>query len=288
MKKILMYTWILCWLMPASLILVAQEGGTGDDDYQKKLEEWKRQKELIEKQNQEKLASMGSQKQAKAKFKQGSDYYKSGNYVQAIKEFQEAVKLDPTYQKAYINLGLAYRRLGDNQQALTNYDFAINMKDGDKEAISLAISYKANLYIDTKDFKKAIETMDLYLKDNPSDDGILYLKGKVLKDGLGQLKESILILQDAVAKNPANAKALLELTNAMNTTGDYQTAITHGLNGLKSSKDAETTAALNYELGDSYRKIQNSSEAVKYYDASKTSRRWRESAEYWIKLLSGK
>jgi tetratricopeptide (TPR) repeat protein len=288
MKKILMYSWMICLLMPAGQLLFAQEGGTGDDDYQKKLEEWKRQKELIEKQNQDKLASMGAQQQAKAKFKQGADSYKQGNYMQAVKEFQEAIKLDPNYQKAYINLGLSYRRLGDNSQALANYDIAITMKDGDKEAISQAISYKANLYIDTKEFKKAIETMDLYLKDNPGDDGILYLKGKVLKDGLGQLKESLIILQDAVAKNPTNAKALLELTNVMNTTGDYQTAITQGLNGLKASKDAETTAALNYELGDSYRKIQNSSEAVKYYEASKTSRRWRESAEYWIKILSGK
>ena len=282
-----MYNLFLCLFISAAVFLRAQEG-TGDEDYQKKLEEWKKQKEQIEKQNQDKLNSMGAQQQAKAKFKQGSDYYKQGNYVQAIKEFQEAVKLDPNYQKAYINLGLAYRRLGDNVQALSNYDIAINMKDGDKEAVSLAISYKANLYIDARDFKKAIVTMDLYLKDNPADDGILYQKGKVLKDGLGQLKESIIVLQDAIAKNPANAKALYELANAMNTTGDYQSAITYGLNGLKSSKDAETTAAINYELGDAYRKIQNASEAVKYYEASKTSRRWRESADYWIKQLRGK
>ncbi len=287
MKNFSLFCLMFFILLPVKGLLLAQEGTT-DDDYQRKLEEWKKQKEQIEKQNQEKLSSMGSQQQAKAKFKLGSDSYKQGNYVQAIKEFQEAIKLDPNYQKAYINLGLSYRRLGDNNQALANYDKAINIKSGDKESVSLAISYKANLYIDMKDFKKAIETMDLYLTDNADDDGILYLKGKVLKDGLGQLKESMALFQESIAKNPNNAKALLELTNVLNTTGDYQTAITHGLNGLKSSRDAETTAALNYELGDSYRKIQNAAEAVKYYEASKTSRRWRESAEYWIKSLSGK
>jgi tetratricopeptide (TPR) repeat protein len=271
-----------CIMMSA----VAQENK--DEEYQKKLEEWKKQKEAIEKQNQEKLAAMGSQQQAKAKFKAGTEYYKQGNYMQAIKEFQEAVLLDPNYQKSYINLGLAYRRIGDNGSALSNYDKAINMKDGDKEIASMAISYKANLYVDTKDYKKAIETMDTYLTNNPTDDDILYLKGKVLKDGLGQLKEAIVVLQDAVAKNVNNAKALLELANSMNVTGDNQAAITHGLNGLKSSRDAETTAALNYELGDAYRKLNNKTEALKYYEASKTSRRWRESAEYWIKSLSGK
>lgn len=269
-----------------AMAVVAQENQ--DEEYQKKLEEWKKQKEAIERQNQEKLASMGAQQQAKAKFKAGTDYYKQGNYMQAIKEFQEAVKLDPNYQKAYINLGLSYRRIGDNASALANYDKAITMKDGDKEAASLAISYKANLYVDTKDYKKAIETMDAYLKDNPTDDDILYLKGKVLKDGLGQLKEAIVVLKDAVEKNVNNAKALLELTSAMNITGDYQEAIKLGLNGLKASRDAETTAALNFELGDAYRKLYNKEEALKYYEASKTSRRWRESAEYWIKSLSGK
>lgn len=275
-------------LLTGSRFTTAQEGGTSDEEYQRKLEEWKKQKELIEKQNQEKLASMGSQQQAKAKFKQGMDYYKQGNYVQAIREFQDAIKLDPNYQRAYVNLGLSYKRLGDNVQALANYDKAITMKGGEKEVVSLAITYKANLYIDTKEFKKAIETMDLYLKDNPDDDGIIYLKGKVLKDGLGQLRESMELFKQAVTINPNNAKALLELANVLNTTGNHQEAINHALNGLKSSRDAETTAALNYELGDAYRKIQNNAEAIKYYEASKTSRRWRESAEYWIKILSGK
>ncbi|MCB0834062.1 MAG: tetratricopeptide repeat protein, partial [Bacteroidetes bacterium] len=179
-------------------------------------------------------------------------------------------------------------RLGDFQSALRNYDIAINMKDGDKATAVTAINYKANLYVDIKEYNKAVETIDVYLKENPDDDDMLYLKGKVLKDGLGQLKESISILEAAVSKNSKNAKAQLELTNCYNVTGDYQTAIDHGLQGLASSNDAETSAALSYELADSYRKFGNTAEALKYYEKSKSSRRWREIAEYWIKQLTGK
>lgn len=287
MKRVWM-PFLVVFLFTFVYSVAAQEKGTEDEEYQRKLEAWKKQKEQIEKQNQEKLNSVDSQKGAKARFKAGNDYYKQGDYAAAVREFQEAVRLDPTYQKAFTNLGLAYKRLGDFQSAIKNYDIAINMKNGEKDVVVLAISYKANLYVDTKDYKKAIETIDLYLKNNPTDDAMLYLKGKVLKDGLGQLKESIVILESAVASNPNNAKARLELANCYNVTGDHQLAINHGLKGLTSSNDAETTAALNFELADAYRKFGNTEEAIKYYQNSKSSRKWREIAEYWLKTLGSK
>ena len=286
MKRAWMF--IALFLFSITTLAIAQEKTPEEEEYQRKLEAWKKQKEDIERQNQEKMSSLGAQKGAKARFKTGNDYYKQGDYAAAVREFQEAIKLDPNYQKAYTNLGLAYKRLGDFQSAIKNYDIAINMKDGEKEVVTLAISYKANLFVDTKEYKKAIETIDLYLKDNPSDDGMLYLKGKVLKDGLGQLKESITILESSVASNPNNAKSRLELTNCYNVTGDFQKAIDHGLKGLTISNDAETTAALNFEVADAYRKFGNTTEAIKYYNNSKTSRKWREIAEYWLKNLGSK
>lgn len=259
-----------------------------DEEYQRKLEAWKRQKEAIERQNQEKLNSLGSQKAARAHFKNGGDYYRQGDYAAAVREFQEAVRKDPSYSKAYINLGLAYRRLGDFESALKNYDKAVEMSPGSAEIKLSATSYKANLYVDTKDYKKAIATMDLYLKDNPNDGDMLYLKGKVIKDGLGKLGESIQILQQAVQADPNLAKAYLELANAFNVNADQTNAVSSAQKGLSVSKDAETTAGLNFELADAYRKAGNVGEAVKYYNNSKTSRRYRESAEYWIKTLGAK
>ena len=287
MKKVWM-PFLIVFLLSFVYSATAQEKTSEEEEYQKKLEAWKKQKEMIEKQNQEKLSSVNSQKGAKARFKAGNDYYKQGDYAAAVREFQQAVKLDPEYQKAYTNLGLAYKRLGDFQSAVKNYDIAINMPNGEKETVTQAISFKANLYVDTKEYKKAIETIDLYLKNNSTDDEMLYLKGKVLKDGLGQLKESITILESAITSNPNNARALLELANCYNVTGDYQLAINDGLKGLAASNDAETTAALNFEVGDAYRKFGNTAEAVKYYQNSKTSRKWREIAEYWLKTLGSK
>ncbi|NUM79575.1 tetratricopeptide repeat protein [bacterium] len=286
MKSNLMYLMALLLIALFSMNVFAQDNA--DEEYQRKLEAWKKQKEEIERQNQEKMNAMGAQKGAKARFKAGNDYFKQGDYAAAVREFQEAIKLDPNYQKAYANLGLAYRKLGDFQSAVANYDKAITMPNGEKEVVTTAIKYKATLYVDTKEFKKAIETMDAYLKDNPNDDEVIYLKAKAMKDGLGQLKESIPVFQDALAKDANNAKAHLELVSAYNITGDFDSAIKHGLQGIGVSRDAETTAALNFELADAYRKSGNNAEAIKYYNNSKTSRRWRESAEYWLKNLGSK
>lgn len=269
-----------------SSTLYAQEQGKEEEEYQRKLEEWKRQKEAIEKQNQEKLSSLGAQKGSKARFKAGNDYYKQGDYAAAVREFQEAIRLDPNYQRAYANLGLAYKKLGDFQSAIANYDKAVHMSGGDKEIAKVAQGYKVNLYIDNKDYKKAVETIDLFLKDDPKADEMLYLKGKVFKDALGKTRDAIPLLKEAIAINGSSAKAYLELAACYNVTGDHASAIDNGLKGLQYSRDAEITAALNFELGDAHRKSQNASEAVKYYTASKTSRRYRDSAEYWLKNLA--
>lgn len=280
---------LLIGILYAALLpvwLLAQDQNKEDEEYQRKLEEWKRQKEAIEKQNQEKLNSLGAQKGSKARFKAGNDYFKQGDYAAAVREFQEAIRLDPNYQRAYANLGLAYKKLGDFQSAITNYDKAVTLPNGDREIARTAQSYKVNLYIDTKDYKKAIETIDVFLKDDPKSDEMLYLKGKVLKDGLGKTGDAIPYLRQSIEANGSNAKAYLDLAGCQNVTGDYSGAIENALKGLQNSREAEITAALNFELGDAYRKSGNTSEAVKYYTNSKTSRRYRDSAEYWLKSLA--
>ncbi len=283
-----MRCFIMMLALATALPAMAQEKSKEEEEYQRKLEEWKKQKEQIEKQNQEKLQAMGSQKGAKARFKAGNDYFRQGDYAAAVREFQEALRLDPSYQRAYTNLGLAYKKLGDYQSALANYDKAITLPGGEKEVSLSATSYKVNLYIDIKKYKEALETIEVYLKDDPRSDEMLYLKGKVLKDGIGKVKDAVPVLEAAVAANPSNAKAYLELAGCHNVTGDYGAAIRSGQKGLEVSREGEITAALNFELGDAYRKSGNTSEALRYYEASMTSRRYRDSAEYWVKNLKGR
>jgi tetratricopeptide (TPR) repeat protein len=52
----------------------------------------------------------------------GGVYYQLGKYDDAIREFQIAINLKQDYANAYYNLGHAYEQKGDFQNAMTNYN----------------------------------------------------------------------------------------------------------------------------------------------------------------------
>ena len=52
----------------------------------------------------------------------GGVYYQLGKYDDAIREFQIAINLKQDYANGYYNLGHAYEMKGDYQQAMTNYE----------------------------------------------------------------------------------------------------------------------------------------------------------------------
>ncbi len=55
-------------------------------------------------------------------FKKGTRLYAEGRYDEAIEEFQKAIKIDPTYLDAYVNLGAIYFKQGDYQKASSQYE----------------------------------------------------------------------------------------------------------------------------------------------------------------------
>ena len=57
-----------------------------------------------------------------------------GNYDQAIKDYSEAIKLDPGLAPAWNNRGLAYDDQGDYDQAIKDYSEAIKLQPDDADA----------------------------------------------------------------------------------------------------------------------------------------------------------
>lgn len=55
-------------------------------------------------------------------------YSKLNNHEAAIKECQSALRIDPTYSKAYGRLGLAYSSLNKHAEALTSYKKALELE----------------------------------------------------------------------------------------------------------------------------------------------------------------
>jgi tetratricopeptide (TPR) repeat protein len=56
------------------------------------------------------------------------------NYREAARQYEKAVKVDPTYAEAYSNLGYCYRKLGKYDTAVMHYKKAIQLDQNLAEA----------------------------------------------------------------------------------------------------------------------------------------------------------
>jgi tetratricopeptide (TPR) repeat protein len=97
---------------------------------------------------------------AGAYFGRGIAYANLGNYQQAIKDFNKAIELEPDDAYAYNHRGSTYSDLGNYQQAIKDFNKAIELKPDYSYAYNnRGIAYAAlgNYQQAIKDFNKAIE-----------------------------------------------------------------------------------------------------------------------------------
>ena len=90
----------------------------------------------------------------------GNAYGKKGQYDQAIKDFNRAIELKPDYVEAYINRGNAYNEEGEYEQAIKDYSKAIELEPDAADAYyNLGVAYyKKGQYERAKeDFQRACE-----------------------------------------------------------------------------------------------------------------------------------
>ena len=66
--------------------------------------------------------------------------YDGHQYNNAIRHFQHAIELNPNMARAYDNLGLCYYYQNQNDQAVTNYEKAIELGRESAQSFSLAVS----------------------------------------------------------------------------------------------------------------------------------------------------
>ena len=90
-------------------------------------------------------------------------YSNKKNFEEAIAKLNEAIQIDSKYPSAYLNLGLLYILLGDNENAIANYKKAVEVRPSAKAYHGLASAYGY-----AKQHQKAIETSLKSLEINPN------------------------------------------------------------------------------------------------------------------------
>jgi tetratricopeptide (TPR) repeat protein len=120
------------------------------------------------------------QRLATAYNNRGVAYRIKGNYVPAIDDFNEAIRLVPDYASAFNNRGVAYRNMGNLVRAVDDYDQAIRIKPD-----YVAAYYNRGLALTDKgEYGKAISDFTVVLRVDPKNPIVIYRRGEAyLKSG---------------------------------------------------------------------------------------------------------
>jgi TIR domain/Tetratricopeptide repeat len=111
-----------------------QATAAAEADAKRKAEEAEQQRLAAVKAEQERQATAAAEAEAKRKaeeakkaFEQGNAAVDSGNYDRAIADFNEAIRLNPSYALALGNRGLVYAKKDSYDRAIADFDEAIRL-----------------------------------------------------------------------------------------------------------------------------------------------------------------
>ena len=184
-----------------------QATAAAEADAKRKAEEAEQQRLAAVKAEQERQATAAAEAEAKRKaeeakkaFEQGNAAVDSGNYDRAIADFNEAIRLNPSYALALGNRGLVYAKKDSYDRAIADFDEAIRLDP--KYAIAfrgrgVAYGNKGDYDRAIADFTEAIR-LDPKLAPAFSNRGLAY-------ERKGSFDRAIADYNEAIRLNPTDA-----------------------------------------------------------------------------------
>src|SRR4030042_768531 len=67
-------------------------------------------------------------------FEQGIEYYKTGQYDNALSDYNKALEINPNYAEAYYNRGTTYGKKGQYDNAISDFNKALEINPKFTEA----------------------------------------------------------------------------------------------------------------------------------------------------------
>ncbi len=192
----------------------------------------------------------------------GMDYYGIGEEDKALREWEEALKLDPNSEARHM-VGHIYFKKGDYESAKKEWE-QILLQD---QSNFMALNNLGNLYKETKDFEKALEYYSRALTVNPEMAVAHHNVGNIYLDR-GELKLAKEKFRKALALDPKMSIAMLQMGNLLVQEEKYDEAVIY----FKKLADGEAREdqglnprVVGYSsLGKLYLERENYSESEKY------------------------
>src|SRR5262252_4789018 len=96
----------------------------------------------------------------------------------AVHEFEEIVRIDPTERQSFLMLGRLYQIKGDRDKATEIYKKFLGIEPGSEEGVTAL----AKLHMDAGNYKEASELLESFITQRPDSDGALQTLGEAYSD----------------------------------------------------------------------------------------------------------
>jgi len=150
----------------------------------------------------------------------GANYAKRGNFEKAVELFDKAIELNPFYAQAFLYRGLARTELGYYEDAITDYNIALELDPGFSEQVHYFRGITKSL---NNDYHGSMKDLSIAIRLNP--DFLVYLQRGKVHFSVNDYSMAIQDLDISYNLNPEYGKTLLYRGATLYYLGQYKAAI---------------------------------------------------------------
>src|SRR5215467_5968053 len=96
----------------------------------------------------------------------------------AVHEFEEIVRIDPTERQSFLMLGRLYQIKGDRDKATEIYKQFLGIEPSNEDGVTAL----AKLHMDAGNYKEAVQLLEQFITQRPDSDGALQTLGEAYSD----------------------------------------------------------------------------------------------------------
>ena len=182
----------------------------------------------------------------------------SENNKKALDSFDKLIKKYPTYTHLYLKLGGYYQNNGNYKKALENYTKALSLTENKQLQANIYYA-RAQIYDSMKDLKNTEFNLEQSLSLNNKNADFLNYYGYFLIQNNLDLDKGMLLISNAVIKNPTNPYYLDSYGWALFKNGEPEKALV----SLQFAKSLQPkNPVITDHLGDIYWHLNRKREAV--------------------------